>query len=110
MMITVEHVIGNNEHIPVDKEDPVKVIENEESGEEEPAAPERGRNPCVQVVIIPRRRVVSDDRWALIVIIIVDNRWLCILRSRRRLCLGILPGRIRHHSKPNGGLNILQCA
>jgi hypothetical protein len=51
---------------------PVEVVENEESGEPETGAPEGIRDPCVHVIVIPGRRVVSDDGRPFIVVVVVN--------------------------------------
>ena len=71
MSCCVDEVTGDQMVMMTNEDDPVEVVENEEPGEEETGAPERIRHPGVQVVIVPRRRVVSDYRRALIVVVIV---------------------------------------
>jgi hypothetical protein len=50
----------------------VKIGQDEKPGEPEPGIPEWARYPCVKVVIIPRRRIVSYNRWTFGVIIVID--------------------------------------
>jgi hypothetical protein len=51
---------------------PVEVVENEESGEPETGPPEGVRDPRVHVIVIPGRRVVSDDGRPFIVVVVVN--------------------------------------
>ena len=51
---------------------PVEVVENEESGEPEIGEPEGIRDPRVHVIVIPGRRVVSDDGRPFIVVVVVN--------------------------------------
>ena len=50
----------------------MEVVEDEESGEPEAGGPEWVRDPCVHVIVIPGRRIVSDDGWPFIVIVVVN--------------------------------------
>jgi hypothetical protein len=63
----------------VEKDMPVEIAQDEESGEEEPGTPERIRNPGVQGIVSRGRRVVGNDRRAIIIVIVVDD-----LRGRIR--------------------------
>jgi hypothetical protein len=65
-------MIGNEARPTVSINGPVEVVENEESGEPETGEPEWVRDPCVHVIVIPGRGIVSDDGRSLIVVI-VDN-------------------------------------
>jgi hypothetical protein len=65
-------MIGNEARPTVSVNGPVKVVENEESGEPETGAPEGVRDPCVHVIVIPGRRVVSDDGRSFIVVVVVN--------------------------------------
>ena len=51
---------------------PVEVVENKESGEPETGPPEGVRDPRVHVIVIPGRRVVSDDGRPFIVVVVVN--------------------------------------
>jgi hypothetical protein len=57
----------------VDDDDCVKVMKNEESGEPESRAPEWIRDPSIHIVVIPGRRVISDNRRSLIIIVVIDH-------------------------------------
>jgi len=50
----------------------MEVVEDEESGEPEAGGPEWVRDPCIHVIVIPGRRIVSDHWGTLIVIIVVN--------------------------------------
>jgi len=70
--LVVAIMIGNEARPTVSKNGPVEVVENEESGKPETGAPEWVRDPCVHVIVIPGRSIVSDDGRPLIVVIIVN--------------------------------------
>ena len=108
VMVMIKDMIGHHAPMPIDNDGPVKVVKNEESREEEPTAPEWRRNPCVQVIIIQRRRIVRNYRWTLIVIIIVNDRGFGVLRRCGRLSFRVLTGRNGHDSKPERRLRALQ--
>ena len=65
-------MIGNEVRPTVSVNGPVEVVENEESGEPETGAPEGVRDPRVHVIVIPGRRVVSNDRRPFIVVVVVN--------------------------------------
>ena len=72
MVPGIEEVIGDPVMmVMITHKDKIEIGQDEESGEEEPGEPERIRNPAVQVVIIPGRRIVGDHRWTLFIVIIV---------------------------------------
>ena len=81
------------------KETSVKIAKDEESREPEPCIPEWIRDPGIQVVIIPGRRIVANNWGALIVVIIIDDRWFIVFRvilrwlSSRILTFNIRPDR-----------------
>jgi hypothetical protein len=65
-------MIGNEARPTVSVNGPVEIVENEESGEPETGAPEGVRDPRVHVIVIPGRRVVSDDGRPFIVVVVVN--------------------------------------
>jgi hypothetical protein len=65
-------MIGNEARPTVSVNGPVEVVENEESGEPETGAPEGVRDPRVHVIVIPGRKVVSDDGRPFIVVVVVN--------------------------------------
>lgn len=65
-------VIGNEARPTVSVNGPVEIVEDEESGEPETGPPERVRDPRVQVIVIPGRRVVSDNGRPFTVVIVVN--------------------------------------
>ena len=65
-------MIGNEARPTVSVNGPVEVVENEESGEPETGAPEGVGDPRVHVIVIPGRRVVSDDGRPFIVVVVVN--------------------------------------
>jgi hypothetical protein len=65
-------MIGNEAGATVSVNGSVEVVENEESGEPETGPPEGIRDPRVHVVVIPGRRVVSDDGRPFIVVVVVN--------------------------------------
>jgi hypothetical protein len=73
MGLGVDDVIGTDHPFLINNYDRLKVIQHEEPGEEESRTPEGRRNPGVQVIIIRRRRIVSDHRWTFIIVVVVDH-------------------------------------
>jgi hypothetical protein len=71
---------------------PVEVVQDEEPAEIEPGPPERIRDPGVQVIIIPRRGVIRDNRRAFLIIIVVYN-----LRANLRSAFSIRAGVTRRY-------------
>ncbi len=72
MAPVVAIMIGNETRPTVSVNGSVEVVENEESGEPEPGTPKGVRDPRVHVGVIPRRRVVSDDGWPFIVVVVIN--------------------------------------
>ena len=72
--LVVEEMIGDHTPTMTNDDNPVEVVQDEEAGEEESRMPERIRNPCVKVIIIPWRRIVCDNRRTFIIVIIVYYR------------------------------------
>jgi hypothetical protein len=68
MGLWVDEVIGDEMMTTMD----VKIGQDEKTREPEPGIPEWVRDPCVQVVVIPRRGIVSHNRRTFIVVIVVD--------------------------------------
>jgi hypothetical protein len=81
----------------------MKIVQDEKAWKKETRTPEWIRHPSIQVVIIPRRRIVGDYRRTLLVIIIFNfqrrnvftacwRRSLCVLaRRNNQTKLGIQP-------------------
>ena len=65
-------MIGNEARPTVSVNGSVEIVEDEESGEPETVAPEGVRDPRVHVIVIPGRRVVSDDGRPFIVVVVVN--------------------------------------
>ncbi len=71
---------------------PVKITENEKTGEKEPGTEEGVRNPDIQIGIVRRRWIVCHNRWTFIVVIIIYDRRIGVTSVIRRcIGLGILP-------------------
>ncbi len=51
----------------------VKIVQDEEPGEEKPGEPERKRDPCVEVIVVPRRRIVGNNRRAFANVIVFNG-------------------------------------
>jgi hypothetical protein len=69
----------------VHNDDPVEVVENKEPWEIEPGEPEGRRNPGIKIVVIPGWRVVSNHRWPLIVVVVVNDRRISVFAVIDRL-------------------------
>lgn len=74
----------------------MKIIQDEKAREEETRTPEWVRNPSVQVVIIPGRRIVSDNRRTFSIVILVNYRRRNVFTARRWLTFCILLGSRRN--------------
>ncbi len=85
-------MVGNKTGMPVEKYMPMKIVEDEISGEEEPRVPEWVWNPSVQVIIRIWRRIVGNYRRAFTIIIIVDYVWAWICGVTTYLCIWALWG------------------
>ena len=73
MSCVIEKMIGNMViMVMMTHKDKIEIGQDEESREEEPCAPERVRNPVIQVVIVLRRRIIGDNRRTFIIVIRVD--------------------------------------
>jgi hypothetical protein len=70
----------------------VEVVQNEEPMEVEPEPPEWIGDPGVQVIIIPRRRVVGDNRRTFLIIIVIYN-----LRANLRSPFSVRTGVTRQY-------------
>jgi hypothetical protein len=67
----IEEVIADHALTMTNPDHPVEVVQGEEPGEEEAGIPEWIRNPGVQIIIIPWRRIVCDNRWAFLIVIVI---------------------------------------
>jgi len=97
--VRVDEVVADHEGPVMAESNSMKVMQDEEPREEEPGAPEWGRDPCIEVVIIPWRRIISHHGWPLVVIVILDyggTIWTVILRW---LVFGILTGSLSGHDR-----------
>ena len=68
----------------------IEIVQDEEPREEESRAPEWIRDPGVEVVVIPGRWVISDDRRTFLIVVVVDDRGLNVLATCWRLTLCVL--------------------
>jgi hypothetical protein len=68
---------------------PMEIIENKEPREVEPSVPEWGRNPRIEIVIIRWRGIISYNRRAFGIVVVIDHRWLRVLRHCRRRDLSV---------------------
>ncbi len=69
---SVKNMVGNYQIMVVEMDVPVEVMEDEESIKEESPAKEGEGDPGIKIIIIPGRRVVSDNRRAVIIVVVVD--------------------------------------
>ena len=75
----------------------IKIVQDKKSWEEEPGAPERIRNPVIQIIIVPWRRIIGYNRGSFFVVIIVDFLWLNVFAACRGLIFRVLAGSWRDH-------------
>jgi hypothetical protein len=85
-------VIADQAPTVANEDGSVKIMQTEEAWEEKSTGPERIRNPAVQVMIIPRRRVVRDNRGPFFIIIVGYG-----LRAHLRLAFSIRTGVSRQY-------------
>ncbi len=62
----------------------VKIVQDEKTGKEKTGAPEWIGDPPVQIGIIPRRRIVSNDRRTFLAVIVFNFRRGKIVTAGRR--------------------------
>ena len=96
-------MIGNPNVVTADKDSPMEVVQTEEAGEEKSPPPEWERNPSIEVIIVPGRRVIGDYRRTFIIIVVVYYR-----RIRLRLIFSILPRAAGYDSQPEFRGNTLE--
>jgi hypothetical protein len=72
-MRRIGNVVADHKDLPVEKDMPVEITQDEESGETEPIIPEGVWNPGIQVIIGRGWRIVGNHRGAIIIIVVVDN-------------------------------------
>ncbi len=70
----------------------MKIVQDVKAREEETRTPEWIRHPAIQVVVIPRRRIVSDNRRAFLIVIVVNFLRLGVFATCWGLTLCILTG------------------
>jgi hypothetical protein len=61
----------------------MKIMENIEPREVEPGVPEWAGDPGIQVIVIPGRGIIGDNRRAFSIVIIIDHGRCRVLRSCR---------------------------
>lgn len=101
--LRVDEVVRDEMAMAANEDDPVKVVQNKKPGEEESRVPEWIRDPGVQVVIIPGRRIVSDNRRTFFIVIIVYYHGI-----RLRLVPSILTRVTGHDSQTGFSSRILK--
>jgi hypothetical protein len=75
----------------------MEIIQNEKAREEESRTPEWVGNPSVQVVVIPRRWIISDHRRTFVIVVLVNGLRFNVFTARRWLTFCVLFGS-RHKS------------
>jgi len=88
----VDEMIGDQMVMMAHDDESVKITQTEEPREEKSTVPEGIREPVIQIVIIPRRGVISDYRRAFLIVVIVYHR-----RIRLGLTLSVLARAPRHN-------------
>jgi|GEM_PF-5963929 hypothetical protein len=96
MGLGVNEVVGNQMMMMMVMKD-MKVVQDEKAREEETRTPEWVRNPSIQVVVIPGRGIVSDNRWTFGIVVLVNYRGRNVFTARRWWTFSGLPGS-RHNS------------
>ena len=85
--LRINDMIRHNNRFLIDDNDLLEVYKDEESGEEERVEKEGGRNPSIQVGVIPWRGIVGHNRRPFAIVIIADHRRL---RCSRGLTSAVL--------------------
>ena len=89
----IEEVIGDPKMMVMKApDDNVKIVQDEESRKEEPGTPERIRNPVIQVVIVPGRSIVGDNRRPFVIVIVIDFLRLNVFATCGGLAVRVLAG------------------
>jgi hypothetical protein len=101
---TIKNVIADHKPMMANEDDSVKIMQTEEAREEKSTRPERIRNPGIQVVIVPRRRIVCDNRGAFLIVVVVYCR-----RVRLGLVFSVLAGTAGHNGQPELSCEIFKC-
>jgi hypothetical protein len=63
---------------------PVEIGQDEETAEAEPSPPEWRWHPIIEIAVFRRRWIISHDRRLVIVIVILNDKWLQVFRSLLR--------------------------
>jgi hypothetical protein len=79
MGLWVDEVIANQMMTMMD----MKIVQDEKAREEETRTPEWVRNPSVQVVVVPGRGIVSDNRRTFSIVVLVNYRRWNVFTARR---------------------------
>jgi len=77
----VSLMIGDDMGMPITMDSSMEIMENKEPREIKPGVPEWARDPRVQVIIIPGRGIIGDDRRAFGIVIIIDFGGRRVLRG-----------------------------
>jgi hypothetical protein len=83
-------MIGDDVVRPMPMNMSMKIMENKEPREIKPGVPEWAGDPGVQVIIIPGRGIIGDDRRALGVVIVIDFGRRHVLRNCRGWAFTVL--------------------
>jgi hypothetical protein len=86
----VSPVIGDDVVMSMPMNVSMEIMENKVPREIEPGVPEWAGDPGVQVIIIPGRRVIGDDRRAFGIVIIIDFGGCRVLRGSRGWAFTVL--------------------
>jgi hypothetical protein len=83
-------MIGDDVVMPMSMNSSMEIMENKEPREIKTGVPEWAGDPGVQVIIIPGRGVIGDDRRAFGIVIIIDFGGCRVLRGCRRRAFTVL--------------------
>ncbi len=89
----IDKVIADKMVMAIDEDSPVEIMQAEETRKEESAPPEWKWDPSIEVVIIPRRWIICDNRGTFIIVIVVY-----FIRVGLGLILSILTGATGYNS------------
>jgi hypothetical protein len=103
-------VIADEYPVTTHEDDPMEVMQAEETREEKSTRPEWVGDPSIHIIVIPGWRIVAHDGWTFVVIIIVDHRRIGVITViHRRFASDIASRGIGHDRQTNAGGKVLKC-
>ena len=76
MGFRIDKVIADKMLMAIEEDNPVEIMQAEETRKEESAPPEWKWDPSIEIVVVPGRRIISNHGWTFLIIITVNYRWI----------------------------------